>query len=933
MHRPRSNAFHNEYRAQGPYSATQPPRGPAERSAPPPPPPSQGQPISVPQEGARHYHQRHYLSSPQKSVLSNGYRGPSIGPYSRGRSWGGDGGPKGGYGSGGNSLNPPPGRSQMRNDDYDPIALSGPSRLPASDFDRSLRDNKSLFQRRKERDAEQAAKAADERQRKEKELHVLEEVRKVKDEDERVRVDQVAARSKREEQEQIAERKRARPSGSSLKSSMPMVPKTAGPIALAVEKAKKSDEKGTATGQSPNPFNTWGRIRIKSDHWKKGHDDAAIDIRSSKPGEKDKGKSKAHERYEETSAADASEAPATSDSKSTGMLAKFRRGKGGFDDDALSSGKQVIDLLGEDSPGKRPPSDHKKKRDDKHLDGVASPPTSPPRDTSPSLEQLYAQQREEEIAEVDQREEQIGTAERRSGEDDEGYFSDSQMLFDNGERRDNLLEKVRGAQEQRREDSPDPLLENDFETVDPTTLCPFCDQPLPETPSSRLVSLRKYLLARPHLEKRVSVRNNLAKKLPIAETASFCRMHKDERTVIPEGKARGYPTEIAWNELPKRIDRELSGHLTSVILGQTASHYLDCAKKEWDEKGRQMRNVASEFGSFHNEEPGYYGPRGFECMMTTLTTLFTATNPLLTPLRVTPLSVQAYVRRVLVPECAVELIRRDLGPSSGSDVSREEAERVCAESRAYGKAVFGVLSAEDEAEFAMAREREEREVKERIAEKAKERARVKGEPANLSVMAVEASDEVDSEEPKTTTTAKAYRKPKALAQLEQEPSSSKLASTKKRRRDPSSDGDSAAHRKKPSSKAQERRHLLDSAPSSPSSDDPRPPSPSAAKRRPDPCPRRPASAPPPPLQLKKPALAHEHTDLSASAPRSRLLAHKLAAAVAAAASDDSDLEEIETNVRAKNHADRQAREQADRKNKNTKNQREKGAVGSASKGD
>ncbi|GAA5920263.1 hypothetical protein JCM1841_003005 [Sporobolomyces salmonicolor] len=837
----------------------------------------------------------------------------------------------------------------MRNDDYDPIALSGPSRLPASDFDRSLRDNKSLFQRRKERDAEQAAKAAEGRQRKEKERHVLEEVRKVKDEDERVRIDQVAARSKREEQEQVAERKRARSSGSSLKSNMPMVPKVAGPIVLAVEKAKKSDDKGT--GQNPNPFNTWGRIRSKSDHWKKDHDDAAIDIRSSKPGEKDKGKSKARERYEETSDADASEAPAsrhkrTSDSKSTGTLAKFRRGKEGFDDDALSSGKQVIGLLGEDSPGKRPPSDHKKKRDDKHRDGAASPPTSPPRDASPSLEQLYAQQREEEIAEVDQLEEQIGTAERRSGEGDEGdegYFNDSQMLFDNGERRDKLLEKVRGAHEQRREDSPDPLLENDFETVDPTTLCPFCDQPLPETPSSRLVSLRKYLLARPHLEKRVSVRNNLAKKLPIAETASFCRMHKDERTVIPEGKARGYPTEIAWNELPKRIDRELSGHLTSVILGQTASDYLDCAKKEWDEKGRQMRNVASEFGSFHNEEPGYYGPRGFECMMTTLTTLFTATNPILTPLRVTPLSVQAYVRRVLVPECAVELIRRDLGPSSGSDISREEAERVCAESRAYGKAVFGVLSAEDEAEFAMAREREEREVKERTAEKAKERAReerkktigerVKGEAAKLSVMSVEASDEADSEGPKTTTTAKAYRKPKALAQLEQEPSSSKLASTKKRRRDPSSDGDSAP-RKKPPSKAQERRHLPDSASSSPSSDDPRPPSPSAAKRRPGPSPRRPASAPPPPLKSKKPALAHDHhTDLSASAPRSQLLAHTLAAAVAAAANDDSDLEEIETNVRAKNHADRQAREQAGRKKKNTKKKREKGAVGSASEGD
>ncbi|GAA5911574.1 hypothetical protein JCM5296_005251 [Sporobolomyces johnsonii] len=934
MHRPRSNAFHNDHRAQGSYRPAQPPRGPADRFAHPPPPPSRGQPISVPQEGARHDSERHYPSSPQKGAPYIGYRDQGYRSYSRGGAWGGAGGARGGYGSGGNGfdVNPPPGRSQMRNDDYDPIAPSGASRLPSSNFDRSVRDNKNLFQQRKERDAERAARAAEERQREEKELQVQEELRKAKEKEERIRIDQVVARSKREEQEQIAERKRARSSVSSSKSSTPMTPKIINSVHLAFEKAKKHDK---GKGQSSNPFNASGQTRGKDEHRRKDDDDEAIIVEPSKLGKKDKGKGKARERYEQTSDADASESTPsrhkrTSDSKSTGTLAKLRRGKGGFDDDAPSTSKQVIDLLGEDSPGKRPPN---------------SPPTSPPRDASPSLEQLFAQQREEEVAEVDQLE-QIDAAERRRREDEEGYFSD---FHDDDEQRDKLFEKVRVAHKQRREDSPDPLLDNDFETVDPTTLCPFCDRPLPETPSSRLVSLKKYLLGRPHLEKRASVRNNLAKKLPIAETASFCRMHQDERTVIPEGRARGYPTEIAWNELPKRIDRELSGHLTSVILGQTASHYLESAKKEWDEKGRQMRNVASEFGSFHTEEPGYYGPRGFECMMTTLTTLFTATNPLLTPLRATPLSVQAYVRRVLVPECAVELIRHDLGPASGADVSREEAERVCAESRAYGKAVFGVLSAEDEAEFARAREREEREVKERAATKAKERAReekelkdtrerkereerkkeigerAKREKAKVSVMEVEVSDEVDSEGPKTTT----YRKPKALAKLQQ-PSVSKPTPTKKRRRDSSSDDDQSS-RKKPSSKAKELLHILDS-----SSDDARPPL-KSSKRRPDSSPRKPASKPPPPPQPKsksKPAPIRDHTNhLSSSASQSELLANKLklAAAVAAAASDDSDLDEIETNVRAKNQADRQAREQAKKKKK--KKRRNQGAVESSEEDD
>ncbi|GAA5862236.1 hypothetical protein JCM1840_001688 [Sporobolomyces johnsonii] len=920
MHRPRSNAFHNDHRAQGPYRPTQPSRGPSDRFAHPPPPPSRGQPISVPQEGARHDSERHYPSSPQKGAPYIGYRDQGYRSYDRGGSWGNAGGARGGYGSGGNGfdVNPRPGRSQMRNDDYDPIAPSSASRLPSSNFDRSVRDNKNLFQLRRERDAEKAARAAEERQREEKELQVQEEVRKAKEKEERIRIDQVAARSKREEQEQIAERKRARSAVSSSKPSTPKTPKIINSVDLAFEKAKKHDDKGK--GQSSNPFNASGRARSKDDHRRKDDDDEAIIVEPSKLGKKDKGKGKARERYEETSDADAS--------KSTGTLAKLRRGKGGFDDDAPSPRLTTLPPACS-SPGKRPPN-------------------SPPRAASPSLEQLFAQQREEEVAEVDQLE-QIDAAERRRREDEEGYFSD---FHDDGEQRDKLSEKVRVAHKQRREDTPDPLLENDFETVDPTTLCPFCDRPLPETPSSRLVSLKKYLLRRPHLEKRASVRNNLAKKLPIAETASFCRMHQDERTVIPEGRARGYPTEIAWNELPKRIDRELSGHLTSVILGQTASHYLESAKKEWDEKGRQMRNVASEFGSFHTEEPGYYGPRGFECMMTTLTTLFTATNPLLTPLRATPLSVQAYVRRVLVPECAVELIRHDLGgPSSGADVSREEAERVCAESRAYGKAVFGVLSAEDEAEFARAREREEREMKERAAEKAKARAReekelkdarerkereerkkeigerAKREKAKVSVMEVEVSDEVDSEGPKTTT----YRKPKALAKLQQS-SASKPTSTKKRRRDSSSDDDQSS-RKKPSSKAKELLHILDSS----SSDDARPPS-KSVKRRPDSSPRKPASKPPPPPPAKsksKPAPIRDHTNhLSSSASQSKLLASKLklAAAVAAAASDDSDFDEIETNVRAKNQADRQAREQA-KKKKKKKKRRNQGAVDSSEEDD
>ena len=81
-----------------------------------------------------------------------------------------------------------------------------------------------------------------------------------------------------------------------------------------------------------------------------------------------------------------------------------------------------------------------------------------------------------------------------------------------------------------------------------------------------------------------------------------------------------------------------------------------------------------------------YGPKGRKIICDAVTHLMTVTYPLLTPHRVEPLDVDFYVRRVLLPECAIELIRDDLGGSA--TVSRERAEQTVQDSRGYGKAMF-----------------------------------------------------------------------------------------------------------------------------------------------------------------------------------------------------------------------------------------------------
>lgn len=79
----------------------------------------------------------------------------------------------------------------------------------------------------------------------------------------------------------------------------------------------------------------------------------------------------------------------------------------------------------------------------------------------------------------------------------------------------------------------------------------------------------------------------------------------------------------------------------------------------------------------------------YDAIKETLTEIY----PVLYAHRTAPLDVDFYIRRVLVPECALELIRDDL--SEHAETSREEALEVLEESRGYGKAMFPDTGGED----------------------------------------------------------------------------------------------------------------------------------------------------------------------------------------------------------------------------------------------
>ncbi|KAL7004489.1 hypothetical protein EMMF5_005970 [Cystobasidiomycetes sp. EMM_F5] len=192
--------------------------------------------------------------------------------------------------------------------------------------------------------------------------------------------------------------------------------------------------------------------------------------------------------------------------------------------------------------------------------------------------------------------------------------------------------------------------------------------------------------------------NPNAIRLPDLLAPSVCRQHREERDIIPQGLQEGYPEPngIDWKAVPRRMEK-YHRSLLSVVSGEQHSSFREEAIQEWQDKGaRRMGNVLSEWTSFEQELPGYYGPRGFEIIMKWLNDAFVATSLLLAD-DVKPLDVQGYLRRVLVPEVAILLIQED-NSQPGVPCSRVRAVRILKKSRAYGSAVFPSSGEDAEAE-------------------------------------------------------------------------------------------------------------------------------------------------------------------------------------------------------------------------------------------
>lgn len=89
-------------------------------------------------------------------------------------------------------------------------------------------------------------------------------------------------------------------------------------------------------------------------------------------------------------------------------------------------------------------------------------------------------------------------------------------------------------------------------SVDPTTLCPYCDCVLPTSPSPTLLDM----LQTAHLKSQADPRpsNPLARFAPMTVYVDLCHKHQFETRILPEAQAQGWPTQICWPDLQGRIE-------------------------------------------------------------------------------------------------------------------------------------------------------------------------------------------------------------------------------------------------------------------------------------------------------------------------------------------------------------------------------------------
>jgi hypothetical protein len=144
------------------------------------------------------------------------------------------------------------------------------------------------------------------------------------------------------------------------------------------------------------------------------------------------------------------------------------------------------------------------------------------------------------------------------------------------------------------------------ESADPSNLCPFCDEELPPNPSPFYRSLLEAARRKAYLDPRPT--NPRGLKGQIGVYIASCKRHRFETHQIPEAIAKGWPTDINFSRVRKRVE-SLGAVLAQLVRDEDnareESIYWTTVMKEVRKLGsRATSDIKGQFENFEKTQPG-----------------------------------------------------------------------------------------------------------------------------------------------------------------------------------------------------------------------------------------------------------------------------------------------------------------------------------------
>lgn len=138
----------------------------------------------------------------------------------------------------------------------------------------------------------------------------------------------------------------------------------------------------------------------------------------------------------------------------------------------------------------------------------------------------------------------------------------------------------------------------------PELLCIFCSELLPPAPSPKLLHLIASLKKSSHSAP--TTFNPHAVFISMTKSINACTLHRSESKLLPIAEKNGWPTEINWVEVQRRVrDPTMVKQLADVVRAKDKNKFLLFAKGRAEAVGLAMaRTAKGQYEVFENAQPG-----------------------------------------------------------------------------------------------------------------------------------------------------------------------------------------------------------------------------------------------------------------------------------------------------------------------------------------